>query len=216
MFNPLQLIQLGWDFIFKPSLVPGMTLADVIFHENVPCGPLPHTGGVINRISMMDAVNIANLITQTCETYKLDVPLVAAWLCIEGRFDPKARNPNNQHAKKGDDTHAIFLRSDIGIAQFDGRWLEADFPHTEWQHLESLALDPAWAIPYFGFKVRKLLDWAADQKVDSEIHREGLAVQAYNSGQEGALALYANRQPFPYAVKVLDKAIEYGSILGAS
>lgn len=179
-----------------------MTLEDkltaLIIQENAPFGPSPKTGGKINKISAATAQQVAQLLIAACTAETFSVPLAAAWIRGESRFDPNALNPNLQDAKHPNETpEEVFHHTDVGIGQIDGNSLAGLLPGLTWEQQRDKALDPTWAVPMAVKLMVGLFEWAKEQ--DAFLHRVGispnygldyllLCCEAYNVGKSGALA----------------------------
>ena len=216
---------LGWaqsfvSWLTSPPLPsPGSTLADIIMSETRDYGPSPITGGHLSKIDRSTAELIASLILDECSSADEDPAFIAAGICGESAFDPKAIDPNNQDAKPNETPHDKFLHTDFGIGQFDGYILAAEpsLKSLTDEQIQAKAEDITWAIPHFVTLVsQNRKDVMAAIKQDPSILNkvpnkdpEVLIAQAYNSGLRGALESVT----FPYGQRWVNRAYQYKQIL---
>jgi hypothetical protein len=192
---------------------------DLIIAGFMAAAWVKRSGSVLHALSDAQVVSIAALIR--ANTSKLvTVPILAAWICGESLFDPAALNPNNQDAGINDTPEDVFLRTDFGLAQVDGRYMSGhhQMAGLTQAQMASQALTASWAAVDIGEQAAELLDWSANlpAKVCGAFNgnRDVIGFNAYNAGEAGTLDMIAKGEALPYGTNLQNRAQSFAALLG--
>lgn len=162
----------------------------------------------IHRITLETATDIAFLCKKYAAEHTRSIPLTFAFFEQESAFDPKAYNGNYL----GSNPARILDRWDVGLCQLNLYWTSRELKLSV-EDTNTLALDYTRALPYFFDRIAADIAWAKT-KAAGRVHPTHLAIEAYNKGKNGALALLDAKLPFTYAPKILKRATSIAIKLG--